>query len=176
MCYVVGLSSLSRVKIFLSFSVLGGGKRLCFLLCFLSPPREGNFGLHSTRFNYSSFYGIAPVPTSTGAVRGPTVQLTTATGCCAAGSFSSGMIPAGGLQSRKNAHSASGSLELRGQGKDTSTVSHSTPVSKEGVKENSSETTQYHKLKTIRHRFKLQVEKQFMSKENWEVCIFCSKR
>src|ERR1700761_8921391 len=45
------------------------------------------------------------------------------------------MIPTGGLQSRKNACSASGWLEQRGQGKDTSTVSHSALVNKESRKE-----------------------------------------
>ena len=36
------------------------GEGAVFLLCFLplQYSREGNFGLHSTRFNYSSFYGI----------------------------------------------------------------------------------------------------------------------
>jgi len=79
-----------------------------------SLSREGNFGLHSTRFNYSCFYGIAPLPTSTGIVHGPTGQLTTATGC-AAGYLLPVMILAGALRSRKNAHSASGSLQLRGR-------------------------------------------------------------
>ena len=36
------------------FSCSEGGKGLCF---FYSHSREGNFGPHSTQFNYSSFYG-----------------------------------------------------------------------------------------------------------------------
>ena len=33
-------------------------KERVFLLYFCPFSREGNFGLHSTQFNYSSFYGI----------------------------------------------------------------------------------------------------------------------
>jgi len=62
MCYVVELSSLSKVKnflLFLFFSVSAGGKKDAVLFAVLFAPhsREGNFGLHSTRFNYSKFYG-----------------------------------------------------------------------------------------------------------------------
>ena len=39
-----------------SFSVSAGGGAV-FLLCFCPYSREGNFGLHSTRFNYSGFCG-----------------------------------------------------------------------------------------------------------------------
>jgi len=58
-CYVVGLSSLSKVKKYLFiFFCLGGGKGAMFLLCFCPLSREGNSGLHSTPSNYSSFYGM----------------------------------------------------------------------------------------------------------------------
>ena len=56
-CYVVGLSSPSKVKKFLFFFSLGRGKGAVFLLCFCPLSREGNSGLHSTPSNYSSFYG-----------------------------------------------------------------------------------------------------------------------
>ena len=60
MCYVVGLSSLSKIKKEKEKNILSQqGEGAMFLLCFFCPySREGNFGLHSTRFNYSSFYGI----------------------------------------------------------------------------------------------------------------------
>jgi len=49
---------LVRSRNFCFFFCLGGGKGTVFLLCFCPLSREGNSGLHSTRSNYSSFYGI----------------------------------------------------------------------------------------------------------------------
>jgi len=43
------------------FSVSEEGNGAVFLLYFFAPPplsREGNSGLHSSRFDYSSFYGM----------------------------------------------------------------------------------------------------------------------
>jgi len=45
-----------RSRIFFFFSVSEGGKGLCFCCVFFPRSREGNSGLHSTWFNYSSFY------------------------------------------------------------------------------------------------------------------------
>ena len=50
-CYVVGLSSLSKVKKFLCAIAV---------VYFCPLSREGSFGLHSTPFKYSSFSGRAP--------------------------------------------------------------------------------------------------------------------
>ena len=60
MCYVVGISPPSKVKKFLLLFCLRRGKGAEFLPCCVFCPRsgEGNSGLHSTQFNYSSFYGI----------------------------------------------------------------------------------------------------------------------
>jgi len=46
-----------RSRNFYFFSVPEGGKGLCFCCVFRPRFREGNPGPHSTRFNYSSFYG-----------------------------------------------------------------------------------------------------------------------
>jgi len=57
-CYVVGLSSPSKVmKFSFFFSVLEWGKGLCFCCVFCPLSGERNSGLHSTPSNYSSFYG-----------------------------------------------------------------------------------------------------------------------
>ena len=55
--YVVGLSPLgmTRSRNFCFFSVSERGKGLCLRCVFCTRSREGNFGLHSTPFNYSSF-------------------------------------------------------------------------------------------------------------------------
>ena len=45
-----------RSRNFCFFSVSAGGRGLCFCCIFCPHSREGNFGLHSTRFNYSSSY------------------------------------------------------------------------------------------------------------------------
>jgi len=57
-CYVVGLSSPSKVKKFCFFSASEGEKGPCFCCVFRPLSREGNSGLHSTPSNYSSFYGM----------------------------------------------------------------------------------------------------------------------
>ncbi|RPA90843.1 hypothetical protein L873DRAFT_380061 [Choiromyces venosus 120613-1] len=57
-CYVVGLSSLSKVKKLLFFFLSWNREGLCFCCIFYFLTREGNFGLHSTPSNYSSFYGM----------------------------------------------------------------------------------------------------------------------
>jgi len=49
---------LSKVKKFLFFLLSEGGQEAVFLLFFLPRSREGNSGLHSTLFNYSSFCGM----------------------------------------------------------------------------------------------------------------------
>lgn len=61
-CYVVRLSSLSRIRKEKNNSVSEEGKVLC-LRCVLYPlSGQGNFGLHSTPSDYSSFYRD-PFPT-----------------------------------------------------------------------------------------------------------------
>jgi len=55
----LSFSSLSRVKdFFLFLSRKGERGRVFAVFSVLFPSREGNFGLHSTPSNYSSFYGI----------------------------------------------------------------------------------------------------------------------